>query len=102
MGYMLNLESWYLDITFLSYSTILPSGKIIILFIFKFSTKDKLCDTTIIDPLNSLNILAIIVCVSGSKWLVGSSNNNKLAPLKVILAKATRDFSPGDNTETFL
>ncbi len=37
-----------------------------------------------------------------SRWLVGSSSNNRLAGLTISLPKSTRLFSPPESTLTFL
>lgn len=80
----------------------MPSGKINVLSIPKLSTNSGLWETTSIVPGKFLKVSAIIVWVSGSKWLVGSSNIKKLAPLSDNFAKATLLRSPGDKIPTFL
>ncbi len=44
----------------------------------------------------------MIFWVSGSKWLVGSSRMMRLARWRRILQRATRYFSPGERTATFV
>ena len=64
--------------------------------------KSGLWDTTIIVPLNSLKTSAIILAVSGSKWLVGSSSTRKFAPLIDNFANATRVGENGVGKSTLL
>lgn len=66
------------------------------------STKLGLWETTIRVPGKSRKFSPMIFWVSGSRWLVGSSRMMKFGlPLR-IFAMATRAFSPGERTETFL
>ena len=72
---------------------------------FGFATADKLAKSIDFDMFSFYRTRAGLLSAvmdSISKWFVGSSINNTLAPIIIILESITRTFSPPESTFTLL